>query len=625
MSSKNLNIQQKFSVEAKAAYERLIIQTLWGTHPLSFYHSASQEIVGLIRYLLRKASPEFNEQDKLSLKWTKDLPVSSQHESNVVIDYHESNELSGNLDKFFDLSLTCKLSESEEKKKTESPWTFNLKLNKKYLHCESFLKALLDVFLQDLYTFKSNYSNAMIADNISIQSFENIVTQVTNMINDVFNNITTNQIHSQIMLYYPETSSQDGYLFYHDEKPEKEGNTNYDATYAVIVNDYITEEKKRNSSSEIGSDKFSTTYKEIYDYYKKVAEKCDKFKKLPDEKVLYKSYLLRHPADFFKAAFKIQLSNCTACSDKCNRPLCYQAKGLGPAGAVAKQGITFVIQDVVQEDSFSLEEIWKANVAKDDRTAYALMHIIEQGYSIPLDRRAIVTPLYGKGQLIGILYATKKKEENNYFTSHEIELFESLAHKAGSILQEVRDYKFYEKLVQSKISAESEARSLNSLKDDVAKNIVLTIKENMRLVLNVYEGIYDIPCDDCPPFVTLESISCDYNKSFRLLLEITKDEALTNKIGIKKQGHFIHLLCLNLPFVDSVPVKGNNNKGFKIYMIQEDHKDIFNVHREKLEIFFSYCWGLAGYIAPVTIPQTNIEEKSASQTDEPIVPLTEGF
>ena len=49
-----VDLQSKTNLFIRGAYERLVMQTLWDTHPTSFYHSASQELLSIIRYFLRK-------------------------------------------------------------------------------------------------------------------------------------------------------------------------------------------------------------------------------------------------------------------------------------------------------------------------------------------------------------------------------------------------------------------------------------------------------------------------------------------------------------------------------------------------------------------------------------------
>lgn len=555
LATESIKLQQKFSFEAKSAFERLLTQTLWDAHPASFYHSATQEIIALTKYYLRKSQQSDSPSHHISLAW--------KVKGSNVIDYNEE-AVQTDADKI----TVCEYD--------NGPWNLSIKLqmgtarleHKHRKICEQFLSN----FISDIYELFGAYLGIKQADDagfaysahIGFEGFAGSIDKITKAINSLFKKLTGESISSRIMLYHakkPDEGISNGFLFYvsYDIPPGKNDFDDGDdakAVFTVLQNLYIEKQHAQSNNSAKDDAILASKLTPIATYFSE-RYRCIANKELKDFEVL-KSELLVHPASFLTDKLR-GLKSC------CKLPLCYQPKGMGPAGRVAKSGITYISQFPGKEKDLDIINVLSTK-------PYALMRIIEGGFEVGPDKRGVVTPLYGKGQLIGVLYATKYANTTNFITSTEIEIFESLAHRAGDILQEIRDYEFYKNLILAKHQAE------NDKNNNDAKHILLAVVEEMqrkmRFVMNVYDVAFEQPanCDKDGYSKTLE------RKVTRVTLELRDS---VNK-----------MIKLFLPALEVQVIYVINMS------LDLDDLHIFETHREKLELFFSYCWGITGYIAP---------------------------
>jgi hypothetical protein len=151
-----------------------------------------------------------------------------------------------------------------------------------------------------------------------------------------------------------------------------------------------------------------------------------------------------------------------------DKPLIVQKESLGRAGRAARSYVSELVHCQEREPDLVLE-------SRISDPEYFIMGLLEAPAGVgAAGKSAIVVPLLGKGQLLGVMIATREKDEpaerdeEMTLDHHDLRVLESVAARTSLCIQEARDMELFSHLAASwnkRVGSTSEAKGQLSLSD----------------------------------------------------------------------------------------------------------------------------------------------------------------
>lgn len=465
-----LELSESLGRRARAAYERIRDQTLWSAHPASFYHSVAQELMVLAEFGVARVAgmktPDAYRVTTLRLEWRTADPRGGEKDVLVLLE----SALGGRLKKY---KLATQVVVRERRHVISFEIGVKGKPRAPVLRKKRFklVEAALSDLLLDLSAIFPREEESLFSLRL-----QDVIEAARKEAEEKYDRLRKRDVRVQVMLYHPglrpdreratATSADLGYLFYpvfeipsgwswldcgHEHKGEIGGRSiAHSSEVSMLVPEQVpngltdplrvlnwcllaADEDQRNSCRvylqqhleeavsllRVAQDTPGVAGVGVDNAYARIA-----------------SFILSFPPNHLLRELLPHSSNGLVEADAASSsPVVFQPRGNGPAGTVAKDLVTRLVRRVSAESTaaFSLRK---------DCLPYFLMGLLEAEWGVRADYSGIVTPLLGKGQLLGVLVAYSSREDGEEFNERDVELFESIAGYTGKIIQDAKENRF---------------------------------------------------------------------------------------------------------------------------------------------------------------------------------------
>ncbi len=626
-----LNFMGKLIRLAREASERLLIQTLWDAHPGSFYHSAAQEIKAIVEYAVARAlsipRDQVQEVCVRKVEWVEQKGGSRKKLLGVEWE-GGSPSLEFRIETIPDWQIDMQVAIPAGMRLEES--------------LRNAINHVLEYLFLDLHKKVSGKLKEYERTSFFGKSLSEVIQRATTLAKEAYSMQveTKGKLNVQIMLYHPgewDDSGQFGFLFYptyvYDDNefeiPQRKAVLKlYDASLFKLISGWEQEDNEINLFGSDATDRagiiLSRTWfwhdvgkenwnemEEWQRLYKTICPNTVRsrlscvLKDITEKSFKEKKYfaeickkILTHPNNFLERDLLLKhRRNYESGEGQCScKPVCLQPKGSGVAGKVAETYITELIPEIGAEGRIDYSK-------RKECQPYLIMGMFEKPFGLRPNHSGIATPLFGKGQLLGVLIAFKEKNDGIGFTQHDVEIFESIASKVGKMLQEAKDYMFFTELINE---------WFNTSAPDGTKyqQFVIAFSKRLPFIMNaltteVFESVY-------PGLPSAGELSWDGKKvhpsdGSEVSLKVTISRSDIGKLHFLKWSQILQILnfCVGaegspkdvLLYIPAIQTASTYHYMIKITL--EEPESIFLAHKDELEVFFNYCFAITGAVRQV--------------------------